>query len=88
MVKEDNLKKTEITMDSLFTPTYLMIFGGSGFATIVILLLLILLCQRMMHHRRSYRQTPTRVRIYRYMYLSEISLHVEFKIKNNISSKA
>lgn len=60
VVKEDNLKKTEITMDSLFTPTYLMIFGGTGFATIVILLLLILLCQRMMHHRRSYRQTPTR----------------------------
>ncbi|KAK9497971.1 hypothetical protein O3M35_003863 [Rhynocoris fuscipes] len=60
IIKEDNLKKTEITMDSLLTPMYLMIFGGIGFAAIVIVLLLILLCQRMMHHRRSYRQTPTR----------------------------
>lgn len=53
-------EKNELTMDTFFAPTYMIMFGGAGFITIVLILLLFLLCQRMVHHRRNYHQTPTR----------------------------
>ncbi|KAF6216387.1 hypothetical protein GE061_000729 [Apolygus lucorum] len=56
----ENTEKTELMMDTLLAPTYLVILCAAGFVTIVMILLLFLLCQRIMHNRRAYRQTPTR----------------------------
>ncbi|CAH1394197.1 unnamed protein product [Nezara viridula] len=56
-VKTEN---TELMMDTLFAPAYVMLLAAVGFISIVIILLLVLLCQRLFHNRRVYHPTPTR----------------------------
>jgi len=51
----------DLTMETFFTPKFILILSAVGLAGLVVILLLFLLCHRLYkHHIRGYNPTATR----------------------------
>jgi hypothetical protein len=50
----------DLTMETFFTPKFILILSAVGLAGLVVILLLFLLCHRLYKHHTGYNPTATR----------------------------
>ncbi|PSN53080.1 Tyrosine-protein kinase transmembrane receptor Ror2 [Blattella germanica] len=71
----DEVGSKDLSMETFFTPMFILILSAVGLAGLVIILLLFLLCHRLYKHRMGYNPTSTR---------EEVNIDLD-KLPNNMA---